>query len=72
MPKGIGDIAAFPVLPGAEAKPGMTFREYLAAAALNGLLAGAWAHPAQQGIAPNVAAQKALEYADVLLSLLAK
>jgi hypothetical protein len=43
----------------------MNVKEYFAAVALQGILAGTWA--ISQGIAPEAAAKKAVEYADALI-----
>jgi carbon storage regulator len=57
------------LLSGGDVNQGL--REFFAAHALQGILAGCWGHQ-QQGISPEHATKRALEYADAMLAELGK
>ena len=65
--RGYPDLKAFPS-PHDAGQMGITIREYLAAAALPGVIAGC----GTAGITPEFAAQKAVEYADAMIQELMK
>jgi hypothetical protein len=63
-------VPSKPVFPAAGSRPdSLSIREYFAAVALQGILAGTWALT-RQGIAADAAAKKAVEYADALIAQL--
>lgn len=52
--------------------PGMTKREYFAAMAMQGLIAGKWACPDTSNVSPEAISPLAIMHADALLSELEK